>query len=165
MKKNTDAKGGVRRLLSLWMEISWSCPSIQPTHHRASCRHFASCSVIHMPALSLTRNLSFWRCNSSMCFMCLLFWNNMKKLRELWHLRLFYTSPHTIIPRLYVSGCDSISEPQHFTTTVTRSSPTVALVEFSSSPKLKNDVPEEDPKTPENEMSGKVELVLSQKVN
>ncbi|XP_053779541.1 LIM and calponin homology domains-containing protein 1 isoform X4 [Desmodus rotundus] len=57
------------------------------------------------------------------------------------------------------------SEPQHFTTTVTRSSPTVALVEFSSSPKLKNDVPEEeDPKTPENEMSGKVELVLSQKV-
>ncbi|KAM5338133.1 LIM and calponin homology domains-containing protein 1 isoform 12-T12 [Glossophaga mutica] len=57
------------------------------------------------------------------------------------------------------------SEPQHFTTTVTRSSPTVALVEFSSSPKPKNDVPaEEDPKTPENEMSGKVELVLSQKV-
>ncbi|XP_045689927.1 LIM and calponin homology domains-containing protein 1 isoform X13 [Phyllostomus hastatus] len=57
------------------------------------------------------------------------------------------------------------SEPQHFTTTVTRSSPTVALVEFSSSPKPKNDVPEEeDPKTPDTEMSGKVELVLSQKV-
>ncbi|KAF6130717.1 LIM and calponin homology domains 1 [Phyllostomus discolor] len=57
------------------------------------------------------------------------------------------------------------SEPQHFTTTVTRSSPTVALVEFSSSPKPKSDVPEEeDPKTPETEMSGKVELVLSQKV-
>ncbi|KAF6371961.1 LIM and calponin homology domains 1 [Rhinolophus ferrumequinum] len=57
------------------------------------------------------------------------------------------------------------SEPQHFTTTVTRSSPTVALVEFSSSPTLKNDVPEEkDHKKPDNEMSGKVELVLSQKV-
>ncbi|XP_036920154.1 LIM and calponin homology domains-containing protein 1 isoform X18 [Sturnira hondurensis] len=60
------------------------------------------------------------------------------------------------------------SEPQHFTATVTRSSPTVALVELSSSPKVKNDVPGEDdpktPKTPENEMSGKVELVLSQKV-
>ncbi|XP_074180713.1 LIM and calponin homology domains-containing protein 1 isoform X7 [Rhinolophus sinicus] len=57
------------------------------------------------------------------------------------------------------------SEPQHFTTTVTRSSPTVAFVEFSSSPKLKNDVPEEkDHKKPDNEMSGKVELVLSQKV-
>ncbi|KAF6371965.1 LIM and calponin homology domains 1 [Rhinolophus ferrumequinum] len=56
------------------------------------------------------------------------------------------------------------SEPQHFTTTVTRSSPTVALVEFSSSPTLKNDVPEEkDHKKPDNEMSGKVELVLSQK--
>ncbi|KAM4810820.1 LIM and calponin homology domains-containing protein 1 isoform X14 [Urocitellus parryii] len=57
------------------------------------------------------------------------------------------------------------SEPQHFTTTVTRCSPTVAFVEFSSSPQLKNDVPEEkDQKKPENEMSGKVELVLSQKV-
>ncbi|XP_015453019.2 LIM and calponin homology domains-containing protein 1 isoform X4 [Pteropus alecto] len=57
------------------------------------------------------------------------------------------------------------SEPQHFTTTVTRSSPTVAFVEFSSSPKLKSDVPEEEnQKKPENEMSGKVELVLSQKV-
>ncbi|XP_053528314.1 LIM and calponin homology domains-containing protein 1 [Artibeus jamaicensis] len=60
------------------------------------------------------------------------------------------------------------SEPPHFTTTVTRSSPTVALVELSSSPKPKNDVLEEEdpksPKTPENEMSGKVELVLSQKV-
>ncbi|XP_047422814.1 LIM and calponin homology domains-containing protein 1 isoform X10 [Sciurus carolinensis] len=57
------------------------------------------------------------------------------------------------------------SEPQHFTTTVTRCSPTVAFVEFSSSPQLKNEVPEEkDQKKPENEMSGKVELVLSQKV-
>uniref|UniRef100_A0A8D2CP74 LIM and calponin homology domains 1 n=1 Tax=Sciurus vulgaris TaxID=55149 RepID=A0A8D2CP74_SCIVU len=56
------------------------------------------------------------------------------------------------------------SEPQHFTTTVTRCSPTVAFVEFSSSPQLKNEVPEEkDQKKPENEMSGKVELVLSQK--
>uniref|UniRef100_A0A8C9PDS0 Calponin-homology (CH) domain-containing protein n=1 Tax=Spermophilus dauricus TaxID=99837 RepID=A0A8C9PDS0_SPEDA len=55
------------------------------------------------------------------------------------------------------------SEPQHFTTTVTRCSPTVAFVEFSS-PQMKNDVPEEkDQKKPENEMSGKVELVLSQK--
>ncbi|XP_014642468.1 PREDICTED: LIM and calponin homology domains-containing protein 1 isoform X11 [Ceratotherium simum simum] len=57
------------------------------------------------------------------------------------------------------------SEPQHFTTTVTRSSPTVAFVEFSSSPQPKNDVPEEkDQKKLENEMSGRVELVLSQKV-
>ncbi|XP_013373507.1 PREDICTED: LIM and calponin homology domains-containing protein 1 isoform X2 [Chinchilla lanigera] len=57
------------------------------------------------------------------------------------------------------------SESQHFTTTVTRCSPTVALVEFSSNPQLKTDVPEEkDRKKPENEMSGKVELVLSQKV-
>ncbi|XP_049742898.1 LIM and calponin homology domains-containing protein 1 isoform X3 [Elephas maximus indicus] len=57
------------------------------------------------------------------------------------------------------------SEPQHFTTTVTRSSPTVAFVEFSSSPQLKTHVPEEkDQKKLENEMSGKVELVLSQKV-
>uniref|UniRef100_A0A3Q2HF02 LIM and calponin homology domains 1 n=1 Tax=Equus caballus TaxID=9796 RepID=A0A3Q2HF02_HORSE len=56
------------------------------------------------------------------------------------------------------------SEPQHFTTTVTRSSPTVAFVEFPSSPQPKNDVPEEkDQKKLENEMSGKVELVLSQK--
>ncbi|KAM5282215.1 LIM and calponin homology domains-containing protein 1 isoform 15-T31 [Hipposideros larvatus] len=57
------------------------------------------------------------------------------------------------------------SEPQHFTSTVTRSSPTVAFVEFSSSPQPKSDVPEEkDHNKPENEMSGKVELVLSQKV-
>ncbi|XP_076992856.1 LIM and calponin homology domains-containing protein 1 isoform X11 [Tamandua tetradactyla] len=57
------------------------------------------------------------------------------------------------------------SEPQHFTTTVTRSSPTVAFVELSSSPQLKNPVPEEKfQKHPEKEMSGKVELVLSQKV-
>ncbi|XP_040603083.1 LIM and calponin homology domains-containing protein 1 isoform X7 [Mesocricetus auratus] len=57
------------------------------------------------------------------------------------------------------------AEPQHFTTTVTRCSPTVALMEFSSSPQLKDEVPEErDQKKPENEMSGKVELVLSQKV-
>lgn len=64
-----------------------------------------------------------------------------------------------------ISGCNSIAEPQHFTSTVTRCSPTVAFVEFPSSPQLKNDVPEEkDQKKPENEMSGKVELVLSQKV-
>ncbi|XP_065763219.1 LIM and calponin homology domains-containing protein 1 isoform X2 [Muntiacus reevesi] len=57
------------------------------------------------------------------------------------------------------------SEPQLFTTTVTRSSPTVAFVELSPSPQLKSEVPEEkEPKSPENEMSGKVELVLSQKV-
>ncbi|XP_045852126.1 LIM and calponin homology domains-containing protein 1 isoform X6 [Meles meles] len=57
------------------------------------------------------------------------------------------------------------SEPQHFTTTVTRSSPTVPFVEFSSSAQLKSDVPEEkDQKKVEDEMSGKVELVLSQKV-
>ena len=66
---------------------------------------------------------------------------------------------------LCVSECDSIPEPQLFTTTVTRSSPTVAFVELSPSPQLKNEVPEEkEPKNPENEMSGKVELVLSQKV-
>ncbi|XP_072605214.1 LIM and calponin homology domains-containing protein 1 isoform X3 [Vulpes vulpes] len=57
------------------------------------------------------------------------------------------------------------SEPQHFTTTVTRSSPTVPFVEFPSSPQRRNDVPpEEDQKKLGNEMSGKVELVLSQKV-
>ncbi|XP_076794730.1 LIM and calponin homology domains-containing protein 1 isoform X20 [Arvicanthis niloticus] len=57
------------------------------------------------------------------------------------------------------------AEPPHFTTTVTRCSPTVALMEFSPNPQLKNEVPEEqDQKKPENEMSGKVELVLSQKV-
>ncbi|XP_017528415.2 LIM and calponin homology domains-containing protein 1 isoform X33 [Manis javanica] len=57
------------------------------------------------------------------------------------------------------------SEPQHFTTTVTRSSPTVAFVEFSSGSQLESDVPEEKgEKKLENEMSGKVELVLSQKV-
>ncbi|XP_061048204.1 LIM and calponin homology domains-containing protein 1 isoform X7 [Eubalaena glacialis] len=57
------------------------------------------------------------------------------------------------------------SEPQYFTSTVTQSSPTVAFVELSSSPQVKNEVPEEkDQKKPENEMSGKVELVLSQKV-
>ncbi|XP_040094017.1 LIM and calponin homology domains-containing protein 1 isoform X20 [Oryx dammah] len=58
------------------------------------------------------------------------------------------------------------SEPQLFTTTVTRSSPTVAFVELMPSPQLKNEEPEEEKeqKKPENEMSGKVELVLSQKV-
>jgi hypothetical protein len=40
----------------------------------------------------------------------------------------------------------------------------VALVEFSSNPQLKNEVPEQGQKKPEDEMSGKVELVLSQKV-
>ena len=41
----------------------------------------------------------------------------------------------------------------------------MAFVEFSPSTQLKNEVPEErDQKKPENEMSGKVELVLSQKV-
>ncbi|XP_066241154.1 LIM and calponin homology domains-containing protein 1 isoform X23 [Saccopteryx leptura] len=63
------------------------------------------------------------------------------------------------------SSGNSITEPQHFTSTVTRSSPTVALVELSASPQLKNDVPEDkEQRKPENEMSGKVELVLSQKV-
>ncbi|XP_062069670.1 LIM and calponin homology domains-containing protein 1 isoform X5 [Lepus europaeus] len=57
------------------------------------------------------------------------------------------------------------SEPQHFTSTVTRCSPTVALVELPSSPSLKKDVPDEKgQRSSENEMSGKVELVLSQKV-
>ncbi|XP_028738100.1 LIM and calponin homology domains-containing protein 1 isoform X13 [Peromyscus leucopus] len=59
----------------------------------------------------------------------------------------------------------SSAEPRHFTTTVTRCSPTVAFVEFSSSPQRKDEVPEEqDQKKPEDDMSGKVELVLSQKV-
>lgn len=41
----------------------------------------------------------------------------------------------------------------------------MAFVELSSSPQLKNEVPEEkEQKKLENEMSGKVELVLSQKV-
>ncbi|KAM7156216.1 LIM and calponin homology domains-containing protein 1 isoform 18-T18 [Molossus nigricans] len=57
------------------------------------------------------------------------------------------------------------SEPQHFTTTVTRASPTVALVAFPSSAPLTNHVPEEKgQKKPGDELSGKVELVLSQKV-
>ncbi|XP_055444390.1 LIM and calponin homology domains-containing protein 1 isoform X19 [Bubalus kerabau] len=57
------------------------------------------------------------------------------------------------------------SEPQLFTTTVTRSSPTVAFVELSPSPQLKNEAPEaKEQKKPEDEMSGKVELVTSQKV-
>ncbi|KAL6030434.1 hypothetical protein STEG23_030908, partial [Scotinomys teguina] len=57
------------------------------------------------------------------------------------------------------------TEPQHFTTTVTRCSPTVAFVEFSSIPQRKDGVPEEhNQKKPENDMSGRVELVLSQKV-
>nr|KAF6500684.1 LIM and calponin homology domains 1 [Molossus molossus] len=56
------------------------------------------------------------------------------------------------------------SEPQHFTTTVTRASPTVALVAFPSSAPLTNHVPEEKgQKKPGAELSGKVELVLSQK--
>lgn len=81
-----------------------------------------------------------------------------------WHRRIsgpLYGS-HLLF---YVSERNAIAEPQHFTTTVTRCSPTVPFVEFSSSPQLKNDVPEEkDQKKLENEMSGKVELVLSQKV-
>ncbi|XP_021562129.1 LIM and calponin homology domains-containing protein 1 isoform X3 [Carlito syrichta] len=58
------------------------------------------------------------------------------------------------------------SEPLYFTTTVTRCSPTVAFVEFAPSPQVKKDEPEEkkDQKKPERDMSGKVELVLSQKV-
>ncbi|XP_023558521.1 LIM and calponin homology domains-containing protein 1 isoform X3 [Octodon degus] len=57
------------------------------------------------------------------------------------------------------------SESQHFTTTVTRCSPTVALVGLSSSPQLKDGMPEEaDGKKLENEMGGRVQLVLSQKV-
>lgn len=117
----------------------------------------------------------------------------LKEPRKFWHLRLFTTSHHPAIHLLmaqgrictqrtswhrringplygshllfYVSERNSIAEPQHFTTTVTQCSPTVPFVEFSSSPQLKNDVPEEkDQKKLENEMSGKVELVLSQKV-
>lgn len=40
----------------------------------------------------------------------------------------------------------------------------MALVEFSSNLQLKNEVAEQDQKKPEDEMGGKVELVLSQKV-
>lgn len=117
--------------------------------------------------------------------------NTMKKPRESQHPRLFCASYRTVIQLqvaqdktcihcalwygrteplcsfnlLYISERNSISEPQLFTTTVTRSSPTVAFVELSPSPQLKNEVPEEkEQKKPENEMSGKVELVLSQKV-
>uniref|UniRef100_A0A8C9APP2 LIM and calponin homology domains 1 n=1 Tax=Prolemur simus TaxID=1328070 RepID=A0A8C9APP2_PROSS len=57
------------------------------------------------------------------------------------------------------------SEPRHFTATVTRCSPALALVDFPPSPQPQSDVPEgKDQKKPENDMSGKVELVLSQKV-
>ncbi|XP_045139940.1 LIM and calponin homology domains-containing protein 1 isoform X2 [Echinops telfairi] len=57
------------------------------------------------------------------------------------------------------------SEPQHFTATMTRSSPTVAFVELPSRPQPKSDVPgQEGQKQPEDGMGGKVELVLSQKV-
>nr|XP_044986373.1 LIM and calponin homology domains-containing protein 1 isoform X6 [Jaculus jaculus] len=71
-------------------------------------------------------------------------------------------------PRKETAEQDSL-EPQHFLTTVTRCSPTVAFVEFSSrefsSPQPKIEAPEEQgEKKPENGMSGKVELVLSQKV-
>nr|XP_042113418.1 LIM and calponin homology domains-containing protein 1 isoform X12 [Peromyscus maniculatus bairdii] len=58
----------------------------------------------------------------------------------------------------------SSTEPRHFTTTVTRCSPTVAFVEFSSSPQRKDEVPEEQDQKKPDDMSGKVELVLSQKV-
>lgn len=79
----------------------------------------------------------------------------------MWHGR---TEPLYSVHLLYVSECNSISEPQLFTTTVTRSSPTVAFVELAPSPQLKNEEPEEkEQKQPENEMSGKVELVLSHK--
>ncbi|XP_045387680.1 LIM and calponin homology domains-containing protein 1 isoform X4 [Lemur catta] len=67
-------------------------------------------------------------------------------------------------PRRGNTELDS-SEPRHFTATVTRCSPALALVDFPPSPQPKNDVPEgKDQKKPENDMSGKVELVLSQKV-
>ena len=80
----------------------------------------------------------------------------------LWYGR---TEPLCSFNLLYVSERNSISEPQLFTTTVTRSSPTVAFVELSPSPQLKNEAPEEkEQKKPEDEMSGKVELVTSQKV-
>ncbi|XP_072476699.1 LIM and calponin homology domains-containing protein 1 isoform X6 [Notamacropus eugenii] len=59
--------------------------------------------------------------------------------------------------------CDS-SECQHFTTTVTRASPTVAFVEFNPSQQPKDhEVEDKDQRKLESEMSGKVELVLSQK--
>lgn len=120
------------------------------------------------------------------------FYDTAEEPGEFWHPRLFYISYHTVIQFLIAQGrictqcipwhcrvngplygflllrvseCNSISEPQHFTTTVTRSSPTVAFVEFSSGSQLESDVPEEKgEKKLENEMSGKVELVLSQKV-
>ncbi|XP_043826372.1 LIM and calponin homology domains-containing protein 1 isoform X4 [Dromiciops gliroides] len=59
--------------------------------------------------------------------------------------------------------CDS-PESQHFTTTVTRASPTVAFVEFNPSHQPKEHEGEDkDQRKVESEMSGKVELVLSQK--
>ncbi|XP_075400500.1 LIM and calponin homology domains-containing protein 1 [Tenrec ecaudatus] len=58
-----------------------------------------------------------------------------------------------------------VSEPQHFTTTMTRSSPTVAFLELPSSPQPKSNAPgQEGQQQPEDGMGGKVELVLSQKV-
>ncbi|XP_036618828.1 LIM and calponin homology domains-containing protein 1 isoform X2 [Trichosurus vulpecula] len=59
--------------------------------------------------------------------------------------------------------CDS-QECQHFTTTVTRASPTVAFVEFNPSHQPKDhETEDKDQRKLESEMSGKVELVLSQK--
>ncbi|KAM8969139.1 LIM and calponin homology domains-containing protein 1 isoform 1-T1 [Sarcophilus harrisii] len=56
------------------------------------------------------------------------------------------------------------SECQHFTTTVTRASPTVAFVELNPSHQPKDhEAEDKDHRKLENEMSGKVELVLSQK--
>ncbi|XP_051821580.1 LIM and calponin homology domains-containing protein 1 isoform X2 [Antechinus flavipes] len=56
------------------------------------------------------------------------------------------------------------SECQHFTTTVTRASPTVAFVELNPSHQPKeHEAEDKDHRKLENEMSGKVELVLSQK--
>ncbi|XP_027692009.1 LIM and calponin homology domains-containing protein 1 isoform X2 [Vombatus ursinus] len=56
------------------------------------------------------------------------------------------------------------SECQYFTTTVTRASPTVAFVELNPSHQPKDpEAEDKDQRKLESEMSGKVELVLSQK--
>uniref|UniRef100_A0A5F8GIS5 LIM and calponin homology domains 1 n=1 Tax=Monodelphis domestica TaxID=13616 RepID=A0A5F8GIS5_MONDO len=61
------------------------------------------------------------------------------------------------------TGCAS-PECQHFTTTVTRANPTVAFVELNPSQQPKDHGAEDkDQRKLESEMSGKVELVLSQK--
>ncbi|XP_074085642.1 LIM and calponin homology domains-containing protein 1 isoform X7 [Macrotis lagotis] len=59
---------------------------------------------------------------------------------------------------------DNSPDCQHFTTTVTRASSTVAFVELNPSHQPKdNEAEDKDQRKLESEMSGKVELVLSQK--